>query len=132
MLGLVAVEAGLELVEEAGIDALRRKSVALTELTVTLADERLSAHGFSAASPRDPSQRGGHVALAHPDAWRICRALIERAAVVPDYRAPDAIRLAYPPLYSRFVDVWDTVDRLERLVVAGEHERLDTALRRVT
>ena len=69
--------------------------------------------------------------LDHPRMERVVAALWARD-VIPDYRAPDAIRLAFPPLYSRFVDAWDAVDRLERLVAAGEHEQLDAALRRVT
>lgn len=132
VLGLVSVQAGAELVLEAGIEALRRKSIALTELTLTLADARLAPLGFGLASPRDPARRGGHVSLTHPDGWRICRALIERAAVVPDFRPPDVVRLGFAPLYSRFVDVWDAVDRLERVVAAGEHLAVSAERPRVT
>jgi kynureninase len=132
VLGLVSVEAGVELVLEAGIEAIRRKSEALTELTLALADERLAELGFRLASPRDPARRGGHVSLAHEDAWRICRALIERAGVVPDFRPPDAVRLGFAPLYSRFSDVWDAVDRLAGLVGRGEHLNVDPTPLRVT
>ena len=132
LLGMVAVEAGVELVLEAGADPIRRKPEALTGLTVELADERLGRLGFRVASPRDSDRRGGHVALAHEEGWRICRALIERADVVPDFRPPDVVRLGFSPLYSRFVDVWDAVDRLADLVERGEHLRVDTAPLRVT
>lgn len=132
ILGLASVAVGVELTLEAGMDALRRKSRDLTELTAALADERLARHGFRVASPRAADRRGGHVALAHEDAWRICRALVERAGVIPDFRAPDAIRLAFPPLYSRFVDVWDAIDRLDRLVAGGEQRDVPSARRRVT
>jgi kynureninase len=132
VLGLVSARAGIELVLAAGIDEIRRKSAALTELTVALADERLAGLGFGVASPRDPDRRGGHVSLAHDDAWRICRALIDRAAVLPDFRAPNAVRLGFAPLYSRFVDVWDAVDRLAGLVQSGTHLEVDTTPRRVT
>lgn len=132
VLGLVAVEAGIELVLEAGMDGIRRKSEALTELTIALADERLGRLDFRVASPRDPERRGGHVALGHPESWRICRALIERADVIPDFRPPDVVRLGFSPLYSRFVDVWDAVDRLADLVERGEHEQVDAAPLRVT
>ena len=132
ILGLVAVEVGAELVAEAGIEALRAKSVALTELVVALHDERLASLGFELGSPRDAARRGSHVSVRHPDGWRICRALIERANVVPDFRSPDSIRLGLPPLYTRFVDVWDAVDRLARLVESGEHELVDAAPARVT
>jgi kynureninase len=132
ILGLAAVEIGAELVREAGIDALRRKSVALTELAVSLHDERLAPLGFELGTPREPERRGGHVSIRHPDGWRICRALIERADVVPDFRAPDSIRLGLPPLYTRFVDAWDIVDRLALLVQSGEHGLVSATPARVT
>lgn len=132
VLGLASVEVGVELVLEAGLDRIRRKSEALTELTIALADERLEQLGFRVATPLDSARRGGHVALAHPESWRICRALIELAHVVPDFRPPDVVRLGFSPLYSRFVDVWDAVDRLAGLVERGEHERVDATPLRVT
>jgi kynureninase len=132
ILDLAAVEEGAKLTGEAGLDAIREKSVALTELIVALFDERLAAIGFSLGTPRDPERRGSHVSLRHADAWRICRALVERAQVVPDFRAPDSIRFGVPPLYTRYVDVWDAVDRLCLLVETGEHERIDTDRSRVT
>jgi kynureninase len=132
ILGLAAVEVGAELVREAGIDALRRKSVALTELVVSLYDQRLAQLGFELGTPRDRERRGGHVSIRHVDGWRICRGLIERADVVPDFRAPDSTRLGLPPLYTRFVDAWDIVDRLARLVESGEYQLVDAAPARVT
>jgi kynureninase len=129
---LAAVQAAAEVVLEAGIEAARAKSRGLTELTVRLYDERLEALGFRLASPRDPEQRGGHVSLAHADGWQICRALIELADVVPDFRAPDVVRLGFAPLYSRFVDVWDAVDRLAALVESGGYREVAADRLRVT
>ena len=113
IMGVVSVEEGARLVAEAGVAAIREKSVAQTELLIALADAWLP--GFEVASPRDAARRGSHVALRHPDAARIERALIERAQVVPDFRGPDLLRLGVAPLYTRFVDVWDAMDRLRRL-----------------
>ena len=93
VLDLAAVEEGVRLTAEAGIRRLREKSVALTELLIALHDEWLAPLGFSVGTPRDPAQRGSHVALRHPDAWPITRTLIERADVIPDFRGPDSIRL---------------------------------------
>jgi kynureninase len=132
IVGLAAVSASTELVLEAGVSALRDKATALTELTVELHDERLAPLGFRLNTPRDPARRGGHVSLGHDDGWRICRALIERAQVVPDFRPPDTIRLGFAPLYSRFVDVWDAVDRLEQLVRSGEYRDVEASPARVT
>jgi kynureninase len=116
---------------EAGIDRLRAKGMALTSLIVELADAWLAPLGFALASPRPPDRRGSHVALAHPDGRRISRALRERAGVVPDFRAPDRIRLGPAPIASRFTDVWDALDRLRALVASGEHESLGPDFRRV-
>jgi kynureninase len=132
ILAVAAVEAGARLTAEAGMAALREKSVAQTELLIELHDAWLEPLGFTLGTPRDPARRGSHVAVCHSDAWPICRALIERANVIPDFRGPDAIRLGVAPLYTRFVDVWDAMDRLRRLVEAGEHRRVDATPARVT
>ncbi len=132
VLGLAAVRAGAAMLDEAGIAAVRQKAAALTALAVDLCDQRLEGLGFTLGTPRDPDARGAHVSLRHPDAWRVCRALIEHAHVVPDFRRPDSIRLGLPPLYTRFVDVWDAVDRLVALVSEGVHERMPVEAARVT
>jgi kynureninase len=112
---LAAVDEGVRLVAEAGIDRIRDKGVALTELAISLADARLTALGVSVASPRDPARRGAHVALAHPAARELCARLID-AGVIVDFRRPDVIRFGLSPLTTRFVDVWDGVDALRRLL----------------
>jgi kynureninase len=132
ILALAAVEEGARLVGEAGIGALREKAATLTELAVDFHDAHLEPLGFELASPRDPARRGGHVSLAHPEAWPVCRALIERARVIPDFRGPDSIRLGLPPLYTRFTDVYDALERLRGLVERGEHRLVQPSGLRVT
>jgi len=132
VIGLAAVMAAAEMLAEAGIAAVRDKAAALTGLAVELHDERLAGLGFSLGTPRAAVDRGSHVSLRHPDAWRICRALIEHANVIPDFRRPDSIRFGLPPLYTRFTDVWDALDRLAALVEAGVHERMPAEAARVT
>jgi kynureninase len=129
---LVAIEEGAKLVAEAGVDRLRAKAEALTSYAVDLHDAWLAPLGFELGSPRDPSRRGAHVSIRHPDAWPICRALIERADVIPDFRDPDSIRLGLPPLYTRFADVQDALDRLRTLVERGEHREVDQSRSRIT
>lgn len=130
--GLVAVRAGAELVAAAGVDRIAAKGRALTAYAVELCDAWLAPLGFTLASPRDPGRRGAHVALAHPEAWRVCRALIERAGVVPDFREPDLVRLGLSPLDTRFADVHDALERTRALVERGEHLAMDPARGRVT
>jgi kynureninase len=132
VLGLACVEAGVGLLAEAGIERLRAKGMAMTSLIVDLADAWLAPLGFRLASPREAERRGSHVALAHPDARRISQALIEAAGVVPDFRAPDRLRLGPAPIATRFVDVWDALDRLRRLVESGAHDRHVPTQRRIT
>jgi kynureninase len=132
ILGLAAVEAGVRVTADAGIAALHAKSVALTELVIALHDAWLTPLGFELASPRDPARRGSHVAIRHPQAWQVTRALIERASVVPDFRGPDTVRLGIAPLYTRHVDVWDALARVRDLVERGEHQAFDATLGRVT
>jgi kynureninase len=116
ILALGAVDEGVKLVAEAGIDRIRAKGIALTELAIALSDARLAELGVLVASPRDAVARGAHVALAHEDAKDLCAALIERG-VVPDFRRPDVIRFGLSPLTTRFVDVWDGAETLRDLLL---------------
>lgn len=102
--GTVAVEAGVRTVAEAGIDRIRAKNIALTELAIARADEL----GLDVASPREATTRGSHVAVRHADAAELCAALVA-AGVVCDFRPPDIVRLGFSSLYTRYVDAWDGV-----------------------
>jgi kynureninase len=115
ILSLAAAQEGIALTAEAGIAAIRQKGVALTELTIDLADSFLAGEGVGVASPRDPLVRGSHVALTHLEAERLCRELIDRGVVV-DFRGPDVIRVGLSPLTTRFADVWDAVAMLRDLL----------------
>lgn len=132
IISMVAIEEGVRLLAEAGIDVLRAKGALLTEYLIALADSRLTELGFTVATPRDPAARGSHVSLHHKDAWRISQALVEHAKVIPDYRTPDRLRLGPAPITTRFVDVWDAVDRLAEIVATGGHERFSPEPARVT
>ncbi len=129
--GIVAVEEGVKLLQEAGTESLRSKSVALSELLIGLADEWLAPLGFEVASPRDASGRGGHVGLAHEDAYRISRAALE-AGLITDVRPPNLLRLCPAPLTSSFVDVWDATMRLHEVTRSGAHLAVSEGRPRVT
>jgi len=132
ILGLAALDASLELVADAGIAAIERKAAALTGMAIELADAWLEGLGFELVTPREPGERGAHIALRHPEAWPICRALIERERVIVDFRQPDILRMGFSPLATSFVEAWDAIDRLRRLVTAGDHRGVDTSARRIT
>jgi len=121
--GLVAVDAGVEILAEAGMAELRAKSLALTDLLIELASASLAPLGFGVSTPTDPNRRGGHISLSHPEARSISVAARGRN-VVGDFRAPDLLRLAPVPLYTRFGDVALAVERLADLVASGEHRHV--------
>ena len=117
VLALTAAAVGIDLSIEAGIDAIRAKSVAITEYTIALIDELLTPMGCTVGSPRYANQRGSHVALVHPEARTLSRKLIDDGVVV-DFRTPDVIRLGLSPLTTKFVDVYDGLDRVKQLLAA--------------
>lgn len=103
IVGMLAMQDALALIEEAGIDGIRRKSVALTEFAVRVADELLAPLGVTVASPRDPAERGGHVTLSHP-AMRAVTARLWQQDVIPDYRDPGGLRVGLSPLSTSFTE----------------------------
>jgi len=131
IIGTIAVEEGARLLGEAGLPALRAKSIGLTDYLIALADEWLVPLGFAIASPRDPALRGAHVTLRHSDAWPISQALI-RADVVGDYRAPDRLRLGPVPLSTSFTEVFDAMDRLRDITATKSYADISLEHSRVT
>jgi kynureninase len=123
ILSLLAVEPGVDLLLEAGMDRVRAKSVAQTEYLVKLWDRELRPLGFALNSPRDPARRGSHISLGHPEALRIDRTLIDEMAVLPDFRYPDNLRLGIAPLYTSFADLHEAVARIARVVRDRRYER---------
>ncbi|RJP46949.1 MAG: kynureninase [Anaerolineaceae bacterium] len=123
MLSLLTMEAALEPTLNAGMDAIRAKSILLTDYASYLTEERLPPLGFSLGSPRDSARRGSHISIRHTDAYRINRALIEEMNVIPDFRAPDNLRLGFAPLYISFADIWDMADRIRRVILEKRHEK---------
>jgi kynureninase len=129
IIGTVAVQEGVLLLADAGIDRLRAKAVALTRYLIGLADAWLAEYGVAVASPRQDERRGAHVTLAHPEAWRISQALIRRG-VIGDYRTPDRLRLGPVPVFTCFTDVWDALDILRQIL--ADQAYLDVPLTRST
>lgn len=132
ILSLAALDPALDVLAEAGVDRIRAKGRRLGELIVTLAEAWLAPYGFRLASPRQADRRGSHVSLYHPEALRISRALADEYRVVGDYRTPDRLRLGPAPLYTRYVDVWDAMDRLRDLAERRAWEHVPGAPSRVT
>ena len=117
MLALAAAEAGIATSAEAGIDRIREKGMALTSYAVELLEGWLTPLGCSLGSPREASRRGNHISIRHPEARSLTRALIARG-VIPDFRAPDSIRIGLSPLTTSFVDVHRGLATLRDLIRA--------------
>lgn len=112
MFSMAPLEGVLNIYEEAGIDRIRAKSLNLTAYLMYLIDERLKEYGYSYNNETEDERRGGHVALVHKEAYRICLAL-KAHDIVPDYREPDVIRLAPIALYNSYQDAYKLIDALE-------------------
>jgi kynureninase len=123
ILGAAALEGALSAVGEYGMDAVRERSLGLTEYLIYLVDQQLSEEPFSfrVVTPREDERRGGHVAVSRgADALRIKEALVRRG-VVTDFRPPDVIRIAPSPLYSTFHDVWTVVNGLGEIIDSRDY-----------
>jgi kynureninase len=101
ILGLVGAQCGIEVTAEAGIEAIRTKSIALGRFGLQCCD----ALGLSTSTPTEDARRGGHLCVHHPDARTVTRRLADERAVLADFREPDVIRLGCSPLTTRFADV---------------------------
>ncbi len=123
MLSLLAMEAALAPMLEAGMEAIRRKSMLMTEYMIDLTDEVLTPLGFTLGTPRIPERRGSHVSLRHPEGYRINRALIDEMNVIPDFREPDNIRFGLAPLYTTFGEIWQTVERVRIVMQEKRYEK---------
>jgi kynureninase len=127
ILSTAPLEGALNITLEAGIENIREKSLAMTSYLMYLVDEFLAddPYNFRIGTPREPSRRGGHVALEHEEAMRICEALRTRR-VVPDFRPPNVIRVAPMPLYTTYHEIWQVVQYLKEIVDATEYEQFST------
>jgi kynureninase len=132
ILALLAMEASLDPIIEAGINRIREKSILLTDYLIYLYDSQLAPLGFNLGSPRNSNLRGSHVSIRHPEGYRINRALIEEMNLIPDFREPNNIRLGLAPIYTSFQEVWEGVDRIRRVVGERLFEKYPTQKLTVT
>ena len=134
IVSLSLLECGLDVFAAAeplgGINALREKSLALTDLFISLVEERCKGFGLGLATPGEHAQRGSQVSLtlqseaANSAAYAVVQALIARG-VIGDFRAgdgkaePDILRFGFTPLYIGFEDVWLAVEQLRDVLHTG-------------
>ena len=127
VISLALIESGVELLLQAGMDKLRRKSVLQTEYLISLWEQLLQPLGYTLNSPIHADQRGSHISLGHAEGLRIDLALIEHFNILPDFRAPNNIRIGIAPLYTRFEDLYRAVKAMQTIVEERLYLAFDTA-----
>ncbi|MDQ1738846.1 MAG: kynureninase [Pseudonocardiales bacterium] len=120
LLSMAALQAALSAFDGVDLHRLRAKSLALTQQVIDFADQRLAGFGVEVATPRRPELRGSQVSLRMPDAYQVCQALIERG-VIGDFRAPDLLRLGFPPMYLSHADVHRGMTTLAEILADGSY-----------
>lgn len=115
---LSMAEIGIDIMLRADMQAIREKSMRMTDLFIQLVEGRCGSEDFTLVSPRDATQRGSQVSFFHEDGYPIVRAIHDRG-VICDYREPGNIRFGFAPLYVRYVDVWDAADKLHEILNSG-------------
>jgi len=126
VVSLAMVECGLEIFEETSMEAIRTKSLALTDLFIALVETRCADHPLGLVTPREHARRGSQVSFTHPHGYAVMQALIARG-VIGDYREPAIMRFGFTPLYTSYADVWDAVEILKDIL---DREDYDVAAER--
>jgi kynureninase len=125
ILSLASLKAGLSITIEATIERLHAKSHQLSNYLLDLIETELIPLGFTLESPRDAYQRGSHLTLSHQESWRICQCLQHpkpnRPTIIVDFRPDRFLRIGITPLYTRYEDLWLTVERLKEIVNTEEY-----------
>lgn len=132
ILSLAAIEPGVDLLLEAGITAVRQKSMKQTSFLIALWEKELAALGFRLNTPREAAYRGSHVSLGHDEGWRINRVLIDQMNILPDFRKPDLIRFGIAPLYNTFAEIETAVLALKQIVTDRLYETVPAEISGVT
>lgn len=136
ILSMVAMEAGIDLTIQAGVKRIRQKSQAQTQFLVELINLKLHPYGFEIETPSNSNERGSHITLKHKESWRICKALIVGKAagvkVIPDFRPPDYLRLGVAPIYTSYLDLFLSIERIEQIMQTREYEDISSEMPTVT
>jgi len=129
ILSLAPIQVGVDILLKAGMATIREKSILQTELMLAMITDQLYPLGFKIASPLKADTRGSHISIAHPEAYRINRAMIapqnNTKIIIPDFRPPNQIRLGIAPLYTSFMDLYQSIERIKHIVITKEYERFD-------
>ena len=136
ILSLAAIEPGLDITLEAGLDQMREKSVLQSNLLLEMITALLIPYDFAIASPLESNQRGSHISIQHAEAYRISQAMIhpkdDSKSIIPDFRPPNNIRLGIAPLYNSYLDLYETILRIQSIVQQKQYLAYDSKRKQVT
>ncbi len=132
IISLSLIEPGVDMLIEVGMEGVRAKSIQQTEYLIGLWEELLAPVGYKLNSPREAAWRGSHISLGHEEGWRINQCMIQEMNIIPDFRAPDNIRLGIAPLYTRYVDIYETAVRMRRIITERLYENYTSTRSTVT
>lgn len=132
IVGLLCIDEGFAMIEQASIAAINAKASKGTEMMIKLHDQWLVELGYELITPRDSKLRGGHITIYHPEAGQIARGLRDHKKVIPDYRAPNSIRVAISPLATTYCEVFDGFERMRDYTESGEYKQIDLSSIKVT
>jgi len=128
ILGLLALEVGVDLLMEAPLNAVSKKSQKLTALFIDLVESYCEEFDLEIVTPKNPELRGSHVSIKHEQGYAIVQALIARG-IVGDFRSPDIMRFGFAPLYTSYEDVSRAVDILSDVMRTESWREFDTGIR---
>ena len=127
MLSLSAIEPAVDMLLDAGMDAIRDKSIEQIDYFIELFEQELEPHGYKLGTPKLSAERGSHFSLKHHEAYRICKSLIdpeiEGKVVIPDFREPDNIRFGITPLYTSYTEIFEAVKQLKNIIVKKHYQK---------
>jgi kynureninase len=122
IISLAALDVGVDVMLDASIDAVRAKSVQQGVIFDRLVAQEIGQGTLTLVSPTDPALRGSQLCYAHPNAWPVMRALIDRE-VIGDFRMPNILRFGFTPLYLGYAELWDAVATLKAILAERAWDR---------
>lgn len=128
ILGMAGLESGVDVFQKTSMQQLRQKAIQLSELFIQLMDQACSEYGFQLASPRNAEQRGGHVSYHHTEGHAIYQA-IKRQGIISDFRTPDILRFGITPMYLRFVDIYQVVMAIKKVMATNAWDKAEYKIR---
>lgn len=121
VVALALIECGLAVFQDVTMAALRKKSLALSDLFLALLEQECAAHPLELITPRNHADRGSQVSVTHPHGYAVMQALIARG-VIGDYREPQVMRFGFTPLYTGYDDVWQAVTVLKDILDRSDYQ----------